>query len=183
MKASFLLFALLISLPIAVAQNTSQAAATPPAKKPLSHDVYDSWVHITGEAISADGRHAMYLLEPGEGDSRLVVTPTEGGIADTIARGTKGSFALGSDFAVFHVRPYFAAIKKARDDKKPADEQPKDSLGILNIATREVQKIPRVKSYRLPERGTGWVAYQLEKAAPDTAKKSKASSVTSIPTR
>ena len=28
-----------------------------------------------------------------------------------------------------------------------------------------------MKSFKLPEKGYGWVAYQLEKAAPDTTKK------------
>ena len=165
MKVPAILFTLLLSLHVAAAQS---------AKKPLSHDVYDSWVHITGEAISADGRYVMYALEPGEGDSRLVVTSPEGRFTDTVARGTGGSFTLGADYALFSIRPLFAAIRKARDDKKPADEQPKDSLGILNLATRQLQKVPRVKSFRLPGRGTGWVAYQLEKALPDSTRKPKA---------
>jgi len=164
MKPATVLIALLLSLQIAASQG---------AKKPLGHDVYDSWMRVTGESIAPDGKYVMYTLEPGEGDSRLVVTAPGGGYADTIARGTGGSFTPGSDFAVFPIKPLFAAIRKARDDKKPADEQPKDSLGILNLATRELQKIPRVKSFRLPTRGTGWVAYQLEKAAPDSARKSK----------
>ena len=164
MRASAVLFVILVPLQIAAGRG---------GKKPLGHDVYDGWVRITGESISADGKYLMYTLEPGEGDARLVISASGGGFADTVARGTGGSFTLGSDFAAFTIRPFFAAIKKARDDKKPADEQPKDSLGILRLPTHDVQTIPRVKSFRLPERGTGWIAYQLEKAAPDTARRPK----------
>jgi dienelactone hydrolase len=153
---------LILSFQISVAQT---------AKKPLGHEVYDSWIRISGESIANDGAHVMYTLEPEEGDARLVVFATGGGPADTIARGTAGKFTQGSDFAVFTIRPLFPAIKKARDDKKKGEDQPKDSLGILDLGTHKVRRIPRVKSFKLPEKGSGWVAYQLEKAAPDTTKK------------
>ncbi len=143
------------------------------SKKPLGHEVYDSWIRLTGESVANDGTRVMYTLEPQEGDSRLVVYTAAGGTTDTIARGTGGKFTESSDYAVFIVRPFFSAIKKARDEKKKGDDAPKDSLGILHLATHEVQRIPRVKSFKLPEKGSGWVAYQLEKAAPDTSKKSR----------
>jgi acetyl esterase/lipase len=150
-----------------------QISAAQTAKKPLSHDVYDSWTRVAGESISNDGRRVMYTLEVQEGDAQLVVTPRAGGQADTIARGTGGKFTQASDFAVFTIRPLFSAIKKARDDKKKKDDQPKDSLGILDLATHNVRRIPRVKSFTLPEKGSGWLAYQLEKAVPDTSKKNR----------
>jgi dipeptidyl aminopeptidase/acylaminoacyl peptidase len=37
----------------------------------------------------------------------------------------------------------------------------------------KLTKIARVKSFKLPEKGSGWVAYQLEKELPDTTKKGK----------
>ena len=153
---------LLFSIQVSAAQTT---------KKQLGHEVYDSWIRISGESIANDGAHVMYTLEPQEGDARLVVLPTAGGRADTIARGTGGKFTQGSDYAVFSIRPLFTAIKKARDDKKKGDDQPKDSLGILDLGRHIVRRIPRVKSFKLPEKGSGWVAYQLEKAAPDSSKR------------
>ncbi len=153
---------------------TLQVSAAEQSKKELSHDVYDSWMKITGESVSRDGAHVMYTLEPQEGDARLIVIARAGGGTDTIARGTEGKFTEASDFAVFTIRPLFSAIKKARDEKKKGDDAPKDSLGILSLATHTVQKVPRVKSFRLPEKGSGWVAYQLERALPDTAKMSRA---------
>jgi hypothetical protein len=33
----------------------SASAQTPP-KKPLGHDVYDSWMRVTGESLSGDSR-------------------------------------------------------------------------------------------------------------------------------
>jgi dienelactone hydrolase len=140
-------------------------------KKPLSHEVYDSWIRIAAQSIAGDGLHLMYTLEPQEGDAHLVVLPSRGGKADTIDRGMNGKFTEASDYALFTIRPLFSAIKKARDEKKKPDEQPKDSLGILDLRTHNVQKVPRVKSFRLPEKGSGWVAYQLDEALADTTKK------------
>jgi dipeptidyl aminopeptidase/acylaminoacyl peptidase len=148
-----------------------QIAAAQTAKRQLSNEVYDSWIRISGESIANDGAHVMYTLERQEGDARLVVFSRAGGRADTIARGTGGKFTQASDFALFTIRPLFAAIKKARDDKKKGDDQPRDSLGILDLASHALRRIPRVQSFKLPEKGSGWVAYQLEKSAPDTSKK------------
>ncbi len=42
---------------------------------------------------------------------------------------------------------------------------PKDSLGIYVFAARNMDKIPAVRSYKLPEKAGGWLAYQLEAPA------------------
>ena len=55
-----------------------QISAGQTAKKPLGHEVYDSWIRISGESIANDGAHVMYTLEPEEGDARLVVFSTTG---------------------------------------------------------------------------------------------------------
>src|SRR5262249_17408993 len=47
--------------------------------------------------------------------------------------------------------------------KKKADDFPKDSIGIVELGKEEVWKAPRVRSYKTAAKGTGWVAYQLEK--------------------
>ena len=57
--------------------------------------------------------------------------------------------------------------------EKKSDEMAKDTLAIIETGKEEVIKIHRVKSYRSPEKGAGWIAYQLEKPLPDTAKKTK----------
>ena len=48
---------------------------------------------------------------------------------------------------------------------------PKDSLVIYDIKNKVIQKIPNVKSYKLPEKWSGIITYQLEaKKKKDTAK-------------
>ncbi len=161
----------------------SPGAAQQPAKIPLSHDAYDSWNRVAGECITADGRWIMYTLEPQEGDARLIVTNVAAGTSDTIARGVNGKFSEGSEYAVFTIKAMFADLRKAKIAKKKADDLPKDSLGILTLGAHSVVKIPRVKSFKLPEKGSGWVAYQLEKEIPpaDTTKKSQGKSKSDAP--
>ncbi|MGE5313504.1 MAG: prolyl oligopeptidase family serine peptidase [Acidobacteriota bacterium] len=147
------------------------------AKKPITHDVYDSWKRISGETISQNGTWIAYTLEPQEGDAQLILLNRTASRCDTIARGTGAKFSANSDFAAFSIKPFYKDIRQARIDKKKADDQPKDSLGIVALSSGTVVKFPRVKSFKLPEEGSGWIAYQLEKElpAPDSLKKKKES--------
>ncbi|MDP2886889.1 MAG: prolyl oligopeptidase family serine peptidase [Ignavibacteria bacterium] len=144
-------------------------------KKPLNHDVYDGWKRISGESISNDGKWVLYSAEPQEGDAHLVIYNTESRRYDTIPRGMNAKLTESSDFVVFSIKPFFAEVKKLKIAKKKEDDLPKDSLGIVALSTMKLTKIARVKSFKLPEKGSGWVAYQLEKEPADTTKKGKKS--------
>ena len=142
-------------------------------KKPLTHDVYDSWKRVSGQSISDDGKWVVYSAEPQEGDANLIIYNTESLSFDTIPRGLNAGISKSSDFVVFSIKPIFAEVKKLKIAKKKEPDLPKDSLGIYELSTRKLTKIPRVKSFKLPEKGSGWVAYQFEKELPDTSKKGK----------
>ena len=49
---------------------------------------------------------------------------------------------------------------KKRKVKK--DKLPKDSLGVFNLKTKSLTKIGNIKSYKIPEKWSGHIAYQLE---------------------
>jgi dienelactone hydrolase len=146
--------------------------STPSGKKPLDHSVYDNWNRISGECISNDGKWVVFSIEPQEGDSRLVIYNIAEGKADTVARGTAPKISQDSRFVAFTIKPFFADVRKAKIAKKKSDEMPKDSLGIVQFGKDTVVRIGRVKSFALPEKGAGWMAYQLEKeeAKKDTTK-------------
>ncbi|NTV82234.1 MAG: hypothetical protein HGA24_12550, partial [Candidatus Aminicenantes bacterium] len=63
---------------------------------------------------------------------------------------------------VFTVAPVKAEVDKAKKDKKKPEEQPKSALGIMSLATGEVPTVERVKSFKLPEESSAFVAYLLE---------------------
>ena len=48
-------------------------------KKPLDHDVYDSWESVSSLKLTDDGRIVAYQIRPQQGDSRLVFRNLENG--------------------------------------------------------------------------------------------------------
>ena len=149
-------------------------------KKPLTHDVYDGWKSIGERMISNDGRFIVYAVNPQEGDGELVIQNASANYKKIIARGYNAVITEDSRFVVFKIKPIFQETRQAKIKKKKADEMTKDTLAVIELGKEEVVKIPRVKSFKSPEKGAGWIAYQVEKPLPDTTKKTKTSVYDSI---
>jgi dipeptidyl aminopeptidase/acylaminoacyl peptidase len=149
------------------------AQSQPMSKTPLNHDVYDGWKRVSGESISNNGKWIVFTSEPQEGDAQLSIYNVDSKSSEVIPRGVSAKITHNSDFIVFSIKPFYAEVKKLKIAKKKEDDLPKDSLGIFSLSSRELAKIARVKSFKLPEKGSGWVAYQLEKELTDTTKKGK----------
>ena len=131
-------------------------------RRPLDHSVYDGWNRISARAISNDGQWVLYRLTPGLGDSRLLVRNIRSGSEIEIPRGASPEFASDSRFVVFEIEPSDSIVKAMRmEDTRDAD-LPKDSLGILDLAGGNVTRVARVRSFALPDRAGGWVAYLHE---------------------
>ena len=164
MKKFYFLPILLIAI-VAIAQH----------KIPLNHSVYDNWKSIGERLISNDGQYVVYTVNPQEGDGELVVQNATSYYKKTISRGYNAQITEDSRFLVFKIKPYYQDTRQARIKKKKADEMPKDSLAIIELGKEELMKLPRIKGFKIPEKGFGWLAYQSEKILPDTAKKSRTS--------
>src|SRR5437016_4925701 len=81
-----------------VAQGFSPASAqTAPAKKPITHDVYDSWKSIQGTKLSNDGVWLAYALTPQDGDGELVVRNLKTNAEIRAARGRDPQITLDRD--------------------------------------------------------------------------------------
>jgi hypothetical protein len=154
------------------------------AKRALTHADYDSWRSIQLQQISRDGKFLAYALVPQDGDGEVVVRNLATGTEWRHTRGAQpvnqagppqagppqagpppGSrlaFTADSRFAVFQILPTKAETEKARKEKKKPDEMPKNALGIMDLATGQVARIERVKSFQTPEDGAGFLAYLLE---------------------
>ena len=142
-------------------------------KKPLDHSVYDGWKSLGERLISNDGRYAVYTINPQEGDGDLVIQNLASLDKKTVARGYSAIITEDSRYLVFKIKPIFQETRQAKIKKKKADDMTKDSIGIIELGKDAVVKFARVKSFKTPEKGFGWVAYQMEKALPDTTKKTK----------
>ena len=176
-KAS-LLFILLLAVASLSAVAQKRTKPVPPAKRPLNHDVYDSWKTISSKELSNDGKFAVFTINPQDGDGRAVVYDFNRMREDSIQRASNITLSFDSRFALFKINPPKELVKDLRRQKKKKEELPKDSLGIYNLQTRQITRIPLVKTYKTPEKASGWVAYlrdvKPEEKKVDSTKKATA---------
>ncbi|HTF37586.1 MAG TPA: hypothetical protein VK651_04690, partial [Blastocatellia bacterium] len=177
----------LLALLITSSGYAQQAAA----KRPLTHNDYDSWRAIQGQSLSRDGKFVAYALVPQDGDGEVVVRNLATGVEWRAPRGAapvnppqrsteaepgpgpgpgfgQGPFAGrpfftgDSRFVVFQILPTKAETEKAKKEKKKPEEMPRNAMGIMDLSTGGVTRVDRVKSFQVPEDGAGFIAYSLE---------------------
>lgn len=174
MKHVFSVLFLCLIFSFSAQAQKSKSKQTPVQKKPLTHDVYDGWKEIAYRALTNDGSHAVYTINPQDGDGKVVFHNLKTLAQDSVHRAANISLTWDSRYAIFKITPQKELVKDLRRQKKKKDELPTDSLGIYSFANRKTEKIPAVKSYKIPQKAGGWLAYQLEAPKPpkpDTAKK------------
>jgi dienelactone hydrolase len=131
-------------------------------KKIITHDDYDKWELISDPLVSGDGSHAMYLLNPQRGDGHLIIHDLRNGKDVKIARGANAAFSPASGFAIFNIEPQRDVVRKAKVEKRRANQMPKDSIGIYVFGTGEILKYEDIRSYQLPKSATSnWVAFSI----------------------
>ena len=132
-------------------------------KKELDHTVYDSWQSIRETSFHPQGKYIIYAIVPQEGDGRFIIRNVKTGNELSIARATQAVFTENGEYLVAKIKPSFVETRKAKIDKKKADEMPKDSLVIVELATNTIQKIPSVKNFQLAEHGNDMIVYLKDK--------------------
>ena len=148
-------------------------------KKPLDHTVYDAWEAISSKKISNNGDWAGYVISKQQGDGTLYLSSLVSNARLKVNRAENLQFSPDSKYAVFSIKPLYSASRADKIKKKKADELTRDTLGIANLTSMAVVKIPRVRSYKFPENGLAYLAYQLEKPV-DTSKKAKSPAGTEV---
>jgi dipeptidyl aminopeptidase/acylaminoacyl peptidase len=158
-SAFFLLLALaILVIPAGAQQN---------AKKPLDHSIYDSWRSISGTSFSRDGAWILYRIAPAVGDAEMTVRNTGSGVEHKIPRGALGArFTNDGKFVVATVVPSKAEVDQAKKEKKAPKDMPKNALAILSLDSGKVAMIEKVRSWRLADKGSDWIGYFVDEAAP-----------------
>ncbi|MHC4976699.1 MAG: prolyl oligopeptidase family serine peptidase [Planctomycetota bacterium] len=139
------------------------------SKRPLDHDVYDSWNSITSTRISNDGRWVMYTLEPGWGDSQVVLTDTVGATRHVIERGSGGAFAFDSRFAAVSIEPPMEEVRQAQIEKLKPDEMPRKQLALVELESGTITIVDDIKAHVMPEEGPSYVVMHAYKERPEEA--------------
>lgn len=152
------------------------------AKKPLDHSVYDGWQSITNERISDDGTWIVYVIKPQEGDANLVISTAKNSNKLRVPRADTARITADSKYAAFLIRPFYKDLRQARIKKKKQDEFPKDTLGLITLGSKQITKIPSIRSFKVAEKASV-IAYlssadTLKKpVASDTSKRSVAQTI------
>ena len=119
-------------------------------KKALDHSVYDSWQAVANVNISPAGNVVSYEVNPQEGDGTLYLkVQGKKGRDILVPRGYRARITENEKYAVCLIKPEFRKTRRARIDKKKADDMPKDSLAVINLATGTVTKFPKVKDFKM----------------------------------
>ncbi len=182
------------SVPVTLVRASvdEQQPKTAATKRPLTHKDYDSWRSIQAPQISRDGKYVAYAYMPQDGDGEIVVRTIASTVEWRAPRGYRppvpppddpganaAEFAAGqarllrpvftadSKFVVFGTEPTKAELTKAKKEKKRPEEMPKNGMGIIDLSTGTVSEIERVKSFQVPEDGSGFIAYSMEAPVPE----------------
>ena len=129
-------------------------------KKPLDHSVYDSWQSISGETISHDGKVVTYMVNPQEGDGTLYIrTFGKKGRETAVERGYRASVTEDGAYVICLVKPLFADTRQAKIDKKKKEDMPADSIAIVNVATGEIVRFPKVNTFAIGKHASEVIAF------------------------
>lgn len=153
-------------------------------KKPLTHDVYDSWKTIQSPQISPDGRWILYSETPQDGDAHLVIidlsTKKEArfplgysGEETEAHRKAQASFTADSAHVVYFISPTQEEAEKLKKEKNKKEQKIKLKLGVINLSTGQLTTVERVKSFKFPKENGQWLAYLKEKEEPETPTEKK----------
>ncbi len=141
-------------------------------KKPLDHSVYDAWKSVGAFTMSEDGKYTIFLVNPQEGDNYMVAMNLADFAKDSIARVNAPKMTNDGKFVAFTIKPTFKESRDARIKKVKPDMMPKDTLGIYNLYTKELKKIPYLKGFKIGRYGKEFLAYTTTPPA-DTSKNKK----------
>jgi dipeptidyl aminopeptidase/acylaminoacyl peptidase len=143
-------------------QPNAQGTAQVQEKKPLDHSVYDKWETLGGYAITDNGEWISYYSNREENDGKVVVMNLKSNSTIEIPRGSKTRFNPQGTHLTFTIRPTFAQQKEAKLKKLKGDKAPKDTLGILELATGKIAKFPALKGIETPREGGNFIAFKVE---------------------
>lgn len=153
-------------------------------KKVLDHADVHRWRKIEQPRISNDGQWVAYALAPvTEGDAALCLWDARANTTRTFARGGEARFSEDNKWLVFRIKPHLDTLKAQRRRKVKEEDLPKDTLGILNLSTGNLEKVARLKNFVVPEKWSGWLFYQIEGEKPAPAKKDTAATAKSDSTK
>ena len=140
-------------------------------KKPLDHSVYDSWKSLNAVSVPRNGDILIYNINPGEGDSELVIENIRTGKKTVVPRATNAKLSEDGSKVVAVIKPFFEQTRQAKIKKAKKEDMPKDSLALIDVKTGKVEKFANLKSHATADKWSTYLAFELTPAKEKADKK------------
>lgn len=131
-------------------------------KRALTIDDLVTWKRITERVISDDGSLVAFRAEPWMGDPVVTLYDGNASLKATFNCASGINITSDSRFMIVTIRPPEEKIKELKLMKTKKEDMPPDMLAVYNVDKGITDTIKRVKSYKVPSKWTGWIAWQSE---------------------
>ncbi len=150
-------------------------------KRALTHADYDGWENVSSDKISSNGKWVGFEVNPQDGDGRLeIVSHGDSQKRYVLNRADRWSFSNDNKYAVGRITAEKDVVRALKLKKTKSDDMPKDSLFIINLASGQVEKLSRVKSFSTPDKEASWLAVHFEKELPKKPVKKEEGDTTKV---
>jgi len=128
----------------------------------MDESVYSIWNSISDTKISNNGDWILYTQSPDQGNKTLKIYNTRIRNTKSLRWVDRPVFSDDSKYVFFKIKASKETVKELKRIKTKKDEMPKDSLGIYNLATHQLEKVSNIKEYKSPRKWNGVIAYTLD---------------------
>ena len=131
-------------------------------KRALTIDDLSGWTRITQSVISDDGSLCGFTFEPWDEDPAIKLYDNNGNekVSFSYASGIK--LTSDSRFMIFTIITPKSILTELKLKKTKKEDMPVNSLGIFDVANNSTDTIKRIKTFKVPVKWPGWIAYQCE---------------------
>lgn len=145
-------------LALAICMAGTFPAISQTALKSLTVDDLAAWKHITGRAISDNGKWVACKMEPWEGDAAISLYDAQGKEITSFSPADKFVFSASSGYLVVTQTPGKATTDSLKVLKTKKNKMPMDKLVIYSLSGKK-EIIDSLKTFKLA-RTADWIAYQ-----------------------
>ena len=131
-------------------------------KRPLTFEEILKWNRITETHISNNGKYVAWKEEPWKGDATLKISTADAEEIVSFSYGTKAYFTADSRFLIYTEVLPADTIRSLKLKKTKKEDLPQNKLVVFNIKENKSEKIENLKSVKIPDEWSGWIAYQAK---------------------
>lgn len=143
-------------------------------KKPLAIADFANWYRMENRQISFDAKFVAYEIKKQKGDGMLIVYDATKQTNDTVFHAYEAKFSADASFIAYKIRLPEDTIRKHKLAKTKKENMPQESVGVLNLKTKEKTVFEKAKRFAMPTENVNWLAVQrIKPKNPNDTIKSK----------